>query len=78
MSTYASVREMALRHNVSEATVRRRVESGDWPAGRDGKLVRFSPEDQETIARRIASAEPTESTDDLLDRAVDLLSGRAA
>lgn len=72
MSAYASVRDMALRHNVSEATVRRRVASGEWPAGRNGRLIRFTPEHQQKIADLIASGHTSEDAD-LMERALRLL-----
>lgn len=78
MSTDASLAEMAERHNISLNTARRRVESGEWPAGRNGKLVRFTPAQQEHIASLIAHGERHEDDADLMDRALALLDGRAA
>jgi len=49
-SPYASAQDMAHRFKISDDSVRRKVQSGEWPCDRIGRLYRFSPEQQEEIA----------------------------
>lgn len=46
---YLTTSEVAEMFGVSDATVRRRVNDGIWPAWRDGRQIRFGPEDIEAI-----------------------------
>lgn len=54
---WLTVEQMAQRLQVSEATVRRYVNAGDWPHWRQGKVVRFTVEDIERI-EQIGHREP--------------------
>ena len=71
-TTDLTVEQMAARHGVSQSTVRRRVASGEWPAGRNGRLIRFTPDHQQKIAELIANGY-TADDDDLMERALRLL-----
>lgn len=44
-----NVPEVAAMFGVCEQTVLNRVKAGKWPAWRDGRQIRFSPEDIEAI-----------------------------
>lgn len=46
---WATVADLAAEYSVTEETVRNRVRSGAWPAARDGRMIRFSPEHQQAI-----------------------------
>lgn len=54
--TYATPADLAARYQISVDTVRARVnaKTDPWPSSRLGRLIRFSPEQQDEIARRIA------------------------
>lgn len=57
-TTYATVSDMASRFNISEDAVYRRVSAGSWPASRIGRMIRFSPEQQEQIEQSVSDARP--------------------
>ncbi len=40
-----TVKEVATGMNASEKTIRRRIETGDLPVIRDGRLIRIRPKD---------------------------------
>ncbi len=40
-----TVKEVAAAMNASEKTIRRRIETGDLPVIRDGRLIRIRPKD---------------------------------
>lgn len=51
---WLTVKDIAEQYQLSENTVRNKVNSGEWPADRIGKgkkrkLIRFSPEQQDEI-----------------------------
>jgi excisionase family DNA binding protein len=46
---YLTTSEVAELFGVGEQTVRNRVNSGKWPAWRDGQVIRFGAEDVEAI-----------------------------
>lgn len=71
---WATVRDMAQEHNISIATVYRRVESGAWPAGRNGKLIRFSPEQQDEIKQLITRGDTGAFQWDRIEAALNKLS----
>lgn len=52
MSTYLTVPEVAQMFQICEQTVRNRVNGGQWPAWRDGRQMRFGPEEIEAIRRK--------------------------
>lgn len=54
MSTWATPQDMAARLRISERTVRAKVAAGEWEADRIGRLIRFSPDQQDQIAASIA------------------------
>lgn len=57
---YLNTADVAEMFGVSTETVRRRVNNGVWPAWRDGRHMRFGPEEIATIAAwgRPKSPEP--------------------
>ncbi|MET4618729.1 excisionase family DNA binding protein [Arthrobacter sp. 2762] len=50
---YLTAQEMAAKYRLSDHTVRRKVMDGVWPCDRIGRLYRFSPAQQDEIARSI-------------------------
>jgi hypothetical protein len=54
---YATAQDMAAKYKLSNHTVRRKAQTGEWPCGRIGRLYRFSPEQQEEIAQIIAGTQ---------------------
>lgn len=58
--SYATTQDMAAMFNIGTDTVRRKVQSGEWPGGRIGRLYRFSPANQDEIAQIIASTKTDE------------------
>lgn len=55
--SYATAQDMAAKYEVGADTVRRKVQSGEWPGGRIGRLYRFSPNQQDEIAQIVAGAQ---------------------
>ena len=51
--TWATVADLAEQYQVSERNVRQKVKDGAWPADRVGRLIRFSPEQQDQIAHLV-------------------------
>ncbi|HEY1156089.1 MAG TPA: helix-turn-helix domain-containing protein [Arthrobacter sp.] len=49
MTEFYTVPEVAKMFRVCEQTVRNRVNEGKWQAWRDGRQIRFGPEDIEAI-----------------------------
>lgn len=49
-----TVADMAETYRISDKTVRAKVASGEWPADRIGRLIRFSPEQQDIIRHQVA------------------------
>jgi excisionase family DNA binding protein len=55
--SYATAQDVAAEYNIGADTVRRKVQSGEWPGGRIGRLYRFSPANQDEYdPKRIAAA----------------------
>ena len=52
--SYATAQDMAAKYNIGVNTVRSKVQTGEWPGGRIGRLYRFSPAQQDEIAQIIA------------------------
>lgn len=52
---YATTQDMAAKYRIADETVRRKVQIGEWPCDRIGRLYRFSPEQQDEIARIVSS-----------------------
>ncbi|WP_028265901.1 hypothetical protein [Arthrobacter sp. MA-N2] len=52
--SYATAQDMATKYRLSNHTVRRKVQTGEWPCDRIGRLYRFSPAQQDEIAQIIA------------------------
>lgn len=81
---WATVRELAELYSMSDTTVRSKANSGEWPAHRTGKTLRFSPEDQLTIRDkwvpnvpdRIVTREERKARNERISRALESLSGR--
>jgi excisionase family DNA binding protein len=55
--SYATAQEMAAKYRLSDHTVRRKVQSGEWPCDRIGRLYRFSPDQQYDIAQIVAGTQ---------------------
>lgn len=52
---FATAKDLANKYQISETTVRRKVQDGMWPCMRIGRLYRFSPEHQTEIEQLIDS-----------------------
>lgn len=52
--TWITSAELAARLQISPETVRDRVAEGEWPAGRIGRHLRFSPDHVQQIGRIIS------------------------
>lgn len=50
----ATAQDMAAEYRIGVDTVRRKVQSGEWPCNRVGRLYRFSPDQQDEIAQIVA------------------------
>lgn len=50
----ATAQDMAAKYQIGADTVRRKVQAGEWPGGRIGRLYRFSPDQQDEIAQIVA------------------------
>lgn len=55
---WAKVREIAELYSMSEEAVRRKARDGTWPSHRQGKAIRFSPDDQQRIEDMWKSTRP--------------------
>ncbi|MGM7776161.1 hypothetical protein ACSVHC_09100 [Arthrobacter sp. KNU-44] len=56
--SYATTQDMAAKYRLSDHTVRRKAQTGEWPCDRIGRLYRFSPDQQDEIAQIIAGTRP--------------------
>ena len=54
----ATAQDIAARYRIGTDTVRRKVQTGEWPCDRIGRLYRFSPAQQDQIAQIIAGNQP--------------------
>lgn len=52
--SYATAQDMASKYKLSNHTVRRKAQTGEWPCDRIGRLYRFSPDQQDEIAQIVA------------------------
>ncbi|VXB24831.1 hypothetical protein [Citricoccus sp. K5] len=52
--SWFAVADMSAQYRISDKTVRAKVASGEWPADRIGRLIRFSPEQQDIIRHQVA------------------------
>lgn len=50
----ATAQDIAARYRIGADTVRRKVQTGEWPCDRIGRLYRFSPDQQDQIAQIVA------------------------
>ena len=75
MSTWATPDDLARTYKISAETVRVKVRSGEWPASRFGRLIRFSPEHQAEIEEM---ARPSTVNRRNRRRVADILDSRAA
>lgn len=55
---WATIQEIAQLYSMSDATVRKKVASGEWPSHQQGKTRRFSPDDQQRIEDMWESTRP--------------------
>lgn len=55
---WATIQEMAQLYSMSDASVRKKVASGEWPSHRQGPTKRFSPDDQQRIEDMWVSTRP--------------------
>lgn len=55
---WATIQEMAQLYSMSDASVRKKVASGEWPSHRQGSTKRFSPDDQQRIEDMWVSTRP--------------------
>lgn len=58
----ATAQDMANWHRIGVDTVRRKVQTGEWPGYRIGRLYRFTPAQQDEI-EQILSGEKTSGYD---------------
>ncbi|WP_407938616.1 helix-turn-helix domain-containing protein [Nesterenkonia haasae] len=76
---WATVNEIAELYSISLTTVRARANSGEWPCSRQGRMLRFSPSDQQRIRDmwrpnrpdRIETREERKARRERIDRALD-------
>lgn len=81
---WATIKEIAELYSMSDTSVRKRAATGEWPAHRHGKTLRFSPEDQMTIRDkwipnvpdRIVTREERKAQNERISRLLDDLHGR--
>lgn len=52
--SYATAQDMAAKYRIGADTVRSKVQTGEWPCDRIGRLYRFSPDQQDQIAQIVA------------------------
>lgn len=64
---FATVNDQAEKYSVSPDVVYRKVDAGTWPASRIGRLIRFSPDQQDEIERLVTNAgyRPASEKDEL-------------
>lgn len=55
---WATIQEIAQLYSMSDASVRKKVASGEWPSHRQGSTKRFSPDDQQRIEDMWVSTRP--------------------
>lgn len=55
--SYATAQDMADRYRIGADTVRRKVQTREWPGERIGRLYRFSPDNQDDIAQIVAGTQ---------------------
>lgn len=72
--SYATTQEMAAKYRLSDHTVRRKAQTGEWPCDRIGRLYRFSPAQQDEIAQIISARRPFRYDKDLVAAALQKLS----
>lgn len=58
--SYATAQDMAAMFNIGADTVRRKVQTGEWPGDKIGRLYRFSPAHQDEIQQIIAGGKADE------------------
>lgn len=68
---YATVADMSDCYRISDKTVRAKVATGEWPADRIGRLIRFSPEQQDTIRHQVAVGTSRRRRSDRLREALE-------
>lgn len=71
MNRYATTTDLARRFRISERTVREKVASGAWPADRIGRLIRFSPDQQDEIVHIVAAGTTRRRRSDRLRGALE-------
>jgi len=73
-ASYLTAQDMARRFNIGTDTVRRKVQTGEWPGARVGRLYRFSPAQQDEISQIIAGTKPAAYDKDRIAAALRQLS----
>ncbi|TQJ40599.1 excisionase family DNA binding protein [Arthrobacter sp. SLBN-112] len=73
--SYATAQDMAAKYRIGVDTVRRKVQTGEWPCDRIGRHYRFSPTQQDEIAQVIAGARISGYDKDRIAVALRKLSG---
>jgi excisionase family DNA binding protein len=68
--SYATTQEMAVKYRIGDDTVRRKVQTGEWPCDRIGRLYRFSPTQQDEITQIIAGTRPSGYDKDRINAAL--------
>lgn len=68
---WATVMDMADCYRISDKTVRAKVASGEWPADRIGRLIRFSPDQQDAIRHQVAVGTSRRRRSDRLREALE-------
>lgn len=74
--SYATAQDIAAKYRLSNHTVRRKVQDGEWPCDRIGRLYRFSPDHQDEIAQIIAGTRRGGYDKDRIAAALRKLSSR--
>jgi hypothetical protein len=74
--SYATAQDLAARYRIGVDTVRRKVQAALWPCDRIGRLYRFSPDQQDEIARIVAGGQPGGYDSDCIAGALRKLSER--
>lgn len=70
----ATAQDMAAKYRIGVDTVRRKVQTGEWPGSRIGRLYRFSPDQQDEIAQIIAGTKQAGFDKDRIAEALRKLS----
>jgi len=52
--SWATAQDMAAKYQIGADTVRSKVQAGEWPCDRIGRLYRFSPAQQDEVAQIVA------------------------